>query len=694
MSSYLQRHAFLRLLCPLMIGIVCGDAYPYVLSLTYYGVLALLGVSALFVCYGCRRPHLFSLVLWLLLGSFGYFHASECWKETELSVADEAGIYKVRLLDVPEAKERSFSCRATLLESYRGDSVESNRGDGFLLLYFPKDTLSASLRRGDELLIHTRLAPPRNNGNPDEFDYERFLRRRGGAGTSYVPSNSWQRSGHHEHHSLRQDALDCRERVIALYRNLGFTGDELAVLQALTLGDKNDLSEEIVETYSVSGASHVLALSGLHVGFLYALLWFLVAPLWRWKGWLKLPLLLAIVLLMWGFAFLTGLSPSVVRSVLMVSIVAIGTLQYEKALTMNVMAAAAFLMLIINPLWLFDVGFQLSFSAVAAILLIQPALSSLWKPKNRLAGYVWDLMTVSVAAQIGTSPWVIFYFSRFSTHFLLTNLWVIPMVSLVLYASVLLLMLTPFPTLQYAFAPVVRWLIDAQNEGLRLIESFPYSSIDNIRLDRWEVLGLFLLLAAAGYCWRRFSFSRLILLLCLTGALTCYRMVLTYRNAPTRSVVFYNLRRSPAVHCIAPDGSSWLVGTDTLPDLKPFRRSLTPYWNRLQLATPLPVAEGYSHEQLSVEHRMLSFAGKRICLLYDDYWRHKQAKEPLPVDYLYVSRGYKGGIEELSTLFAIGTVVLDSSLSAFYRERIREDCTRLEIPCYDLSECGSRQFSL
>ena len=148
------------------------------------------------------------------------------------------------------------------------------------------------------------------------------------------------------------------------------------------------------------------------------------------------------------FCFFTGLSSSVVRSVVMFSLLAFAGLQLEKPLTLNTLAATAFLMLLCKPVWLFDVGFQLSFSAVAAIVLVQPKLYALWKVDNRFLRYLWGLMTVSVAAQLGTAPLVIFYFSRFSTHFLLTNLWVIPMVSLVLYSAVFLLMLTPLPFVQ------------------------------------------------------------------------------------------------------------------------------------------------------------------------------------------------------------------------------------------------------
>ena len=121
------------------------------------------------------------------------------------------------------------------------------------------------MKRGDELLVCTRLSPPANNGNPDEFDYARYLLRKGVSGTAYVRAGHWCAIGCDSTLTFRQQALECRSRLVALYRDMGFRGDELAVLSALTIGDKEELSESIVETYSVAGASHVLALSGLHI---------------------------------------------------------------------------------------------------------------------------------------------------------------------------------------------------------------------------------------------------------------------------------------------------------------------------------------------------------------------------------------------------------------------------------------------
>lgn len=272
-------------------------------------------------------------------------------------------------------KKNSILFRVALRGEVLKDTFLYNFSEKTFLFYFPKDSAAYSLKRGDELLVCTRLSPPANNGNPDEFDYARYLLRKGISGTAYVRAGHWCAIGCDSTLTFRQQALECRSRLVALYRDMGFRGDELAVLSALTIGDKEELSESIVETYSVAGASHVLALSGLHIGFISALLLFVLSPLWiRWR-FLKPFLFLSVILLLWGFAFLTGLSSSVVRAVVMCSFGLLSMLIPAcRKLTLNTLGVTAFLMLLFNPVWLFDVGFQLSFSAVAAIVLLQPGL--------------------------------------------------------------------------------------------------------------------------------------------------------------------------------------------------------------------------------------------------------------------------------------------------------------------------------
>lgn len=684
-----QRHPFLRLLVPLAVGIWCGDKFPHTFSLWSYSIVFFLLIIVFIVSNRHFSRWLYGVTISLFLFGIGFQLVSWQLGRTEYAFPDKEAVYKVRIQEEPEIKERSMQCHSVLVDEYRQDTTLHNRQGNLFLLYFPKDSLTSSLRRGDELLISARLSLPLNNGNPDEFDYARFLKRKGIAGTAYVAAGHWKVIGYDSSRTFRQMALDYREKIVACYRSLGFSKDELAVVSALTVGDKEELSDDIVETYSVTGASHVLALSGLHIGFIYALLYFFFSFLWKRWRYLKPFLLLGIIIFLWGFAFLTGLSSSVVRSVIMFSFLAVACLQPEKPLTLNTLAATAFLMLLYRPLWLFDVGFQLSFSAVVAIVVIQPKLYALWKVDNRFLRYVWGLVTVSVAAQLGTAPLVMFYFSRFSTHFLLTNLWVIPMVSLVLYSTVLLLMLMPFPFLQQAFAGVVEALVRIQNNVLHWIEQLPFASIDGIWMDVWEVVLFYLLVVMAYRVFSRCTARNVCLSLCALLVLVSYHTASAMLFTPHRCLEFYNVRGCPAVHCMTEGSHSWMVYADSLPDTARMQRTLSSYWNHLGLDEPYTVTKDFSMPGLSVRNQLLCYAGKRVCLLHDARWKDKVTNHPIPIDYLYISKGYKDNIKELSLLFSVKTVVLDSSLSAHNREKLIHECINLGISYFSLSEKGS-----
>ena len=656
------------------------------------GVLLLIGAYRFSTRRGVRS--LFGVTAFLLLFGIGGEAASRRCAETDFPFQPEAAIYQVQLETSPEEKPRSLLCRSFVTGVFEADTFRVYSRPFLFLLYFPKDSTASALRSGDKLLVHTRLFPPVNNGNPDEFDYARYLRRNGGSGSAYVPAGRWQVIGHDSLYTFQQQALQYRDRVTALYRRLGFQGDELAVLASLTVGARQEMSDEIVETYSVTGATHVLSISGLHVGFLYALIAFLLTLLWKRWRWLKPVLLLGTVILLWGFAFLTGLSSPVVRAVSMCMLWAFAFVQPDRPLALNTLAATAFFMLLWQPMWLFDVGFQLSFVAVASIVLLQPKLYCLWPVKNRFLRAVWGVMTVSIAAQIGTAPLVMYYFSRFSTHFLLTNLWVVPMSSLVLYAAVVLLLLTPFPVLQQAFAPLMEGLVYAQNEVLRWIEHFPFASIDHIWLDGWEVLLIYICIGLIYVAFIRFRPKQVYAVLAALLLAVGYHWRMNIQNAPRRSIEFYNVRQCPVVHCVESDGRSWLAGPDSLPDVSLLARSLEPHWNRLRLRPPVPVAGRYSYSGLFLDDGLLLYGGRTVCILSDDRWQGKTSAAPMPVDYLYVCRGYRGRLSDLDGLFAVRFVVFDASFTGYYRRRLADECIRRGIPYHLLDEQGALQVPL
>ena len=295
---------------------------------------------------------------------------------------------------------------------------------------------------------------------------------------------------------LRLRALKLRQQLVSRLMSTTAGHDELAVVVAMTLGDKSLLTKDVKDMYSVTAASHVLALSGLHLSILYGVIMLLLAPFRR-------RLLVQVLLLttIWTYTWLVGLSPSVVRAATMLSIYSIVTLLYRDRVSFNVLAFSAILMLIISPHSLLDVGFQLSYLSVAAILLFVPLLT--YAVRNtlirrwRLTSWLYDLLAVSVAAQLGTAPLVAYYFGRFSCLFLLSSLFAVPLVTLILWVALLFFLTAFLPAVQLWIGSVLTALARLLNGSLAAIASIPGASIEHLRPSVAQVIGCYILILVA-----------------------------------------------------------------------------------------------------------------------------------------------------------------------------------------------------
>lgn len=617
----------------------------------------------------------------------------------ETEFPKEEAVYRLRVNDFPEVRERTFLCRVWLKE--RHDSLGIHPVNKQAILYFQRDSLSSRLQMGEELWVRSRISPPVSARNFDEFDYARYLIRKGISGTGFVASGHWQFSECRKEKEgiatvLYRLAASYRTQIENLYRRLGIEGDELAVLSALTLGDKTDLSESVRESYSVAGVSHVLALSGLHIGLLYALAFFLLRPLLLGGQSGRVLRSLLLILLLWLFAFFTGLSPSVVRSAAMFSIWALADLCGRQSFSLNTLALTAWLMLLVRPVWLFDVGFQLSFAAVLSILLFQPFLFRLCPVRHRAGTYLWGLVSVSVAAQLGTAPLVLFYFSRFSTHFLLTNLLVVPLVTLILYAAVVLLLLTPMSGLQAVAAVGLERMLRMLNLLVRWVEQLPYASVDGIWLYPLEVAGCYLVLGAffCYLCHRRYA--RLVTALVLLAAWGAVHSFAVWTDRPRTSIVFYNVRGCPAVHCIESSGHSCIQYADSQSNRQRLRQTAANYWHHCHLYPPAEGSRDSVGQHFFRRQQLICWHGQRVCMVTDNRWKQQRTDDGAVcrVDYLYICKGYTGQLAALTRLFLPGCVILDSSLSDYRRNRLKEECQQNHLHFISLSDEGSVRFLL
>lgn len=455
-----EKAPLLPIVCSLIAGIVIGH------GLSVSGCLPSLGTSTLLLplligfvalvsltILARRYPLLQSLLIYCSMMALGVLLCLRATEQLSRTADSVERAYEVIVASEPAEKAKTMAVDVMLCKS--GEKVTC---------YIWKDEDSRQLRPGDGLLLKTKIEP----------GFQVYSLR------CYVSRWKWDYAAL----SLRSLSLTDRTRIRFLiwrhrllekYRLLGAADDAFAVLAAMTLGDKSALTKELKDTYSVSGASHVLALSGLHLSIIYLLLSGITFSRVRRRVWSQALIVLSI----WAFALLVGLPVSVVRSALMISIFALFSLSERPHLSVNLLCLAALIILLSSPLSLFDVGFQLSFMTVFSILVFTPLFTPV--TSSRLLRPLYSCLAVSVAAQIGSAPLVAFYFGRFSTYFLLTNLVVIPAAYLLLFGTLLMLLLPPL-------APVVVWLTHQLNSILTAITKLPMASLEGLRPSVVQVL--------------------------------------------------------------------------------------------------------------------------------------------------------------------------------------------------------------
>lgn len=343
-----------------------------------------------------------------------------------------------------------------------------------LRCYLWKEERSRALKLGDAIVIccngqAREAAPTVNKGI-----------HTGGTALTFVHRNEWYSGGNALQQMSRWQRtrlwfLKQRHKLLERYRDF-YTDDTYAVLAAMTLGDKSAQTNGLRETFAISGASHILAISGLHIGIVYMLLTWIM--LGRRRFWLSQVLTVSAI---WAFAMLTGLSASVTRAATMITIYALFAERGGRSSPINVLCFAAIVILVADVQTLFDIGFQLSFSAVLAILLFMPLLQKLYQPNCSILRWIWKLCLMSLSAQMGVAPLKAYYFGRFSTYFLLTNLLVIPAATFILYGALIALL---FPPASVALL----WVVQQMNSWLRLIASLPGASIDDLHPTKIQVL--------------------------------------------------------------------------------------------------------------------------------------------------------------------------------------------------------------
>ena len=505
-----------RLVIPLAAGIFFADTFrleigewPVTLMLS---LLVLLGVLLKVSPY--RWRWMFGAGVGVFLFLTGWMLVGHAWNRVKVDWPSESLVYRGVLKDSPIAKANSYRCHADV----SGKDV---------WLYFPKDSLSASLRVGDGILFRARIASPSNKDSLQTFDYARYLYHHGISGTGFVSSMAWEKVEVADK-NLKREALGIRERILEKYKEWGINEEVFPVLSALTLGYKGELDKDTRESYSAAGISHVLALSGMHVGIVWLLLDGMLSLLMRKRlKWLKCCLVVAAL---WMFAFVVGLEASVVRAVVMCMLMGLGSLSGSRPLSMNTLAIAALCMLLYHPFYLFDVSFQLSFVAVASIWLFYPVFSEGLFVKNRLGRRLWGVMSVSMAAQLGPAPLVMYYFSGISVWFVLANLVVALLVPFIIGGSILMVVMAPFAGIQVYVVQGLNLLVAGLNLVADYTARLPFATWAVDGMEVVEVVACYVVLAFGWMLWKTRIRRWLIRLLGAVACLLAFHLFVLMKN--------------------------------------------------------------------------------------------------------------------------------------------------------------------
>lgn len=447
----------------LSVGIFCGDRWP--VSPAWF---ALLATALLGAWYVRRRGQWQSVAVLLCVVALGGWRSSVVQQSHERVTWPDAVVgYEAVVMSELSEKAKTMGM----------DIVIAGRNGRLLKCYIAKDEHSRRLQIGDRLQLRSRIERV-SNWRHGSFNYRRYLETHGFAGQTFVRADNWQADGRSWQglgfwQQLRLRFLCYRHQLTERYRRMGARGDDYAVVAAMTLGDKSAMRRSLRDVYAVSGASHVLALSGLHLGIIYTLLSLLVVGRRR-----RFVSQVFIVLAIWAFALLVGLPASVVRSAVMISTYALLSIANRGRPSLNALSLAAILILTVNPDSLFDVGFQLSFAAMLAILTLLPLselmVSRQWLLDHPVLRWTLGLASTSLAAQIGVAPLVAYYFGRFSTYFLLTNFIVIPATIVILYLALASLLLP-------AVGGWLLWVVGSLNVVLTFMSSrLPLASIEGL----------------------------------------------------------------------------------------------------------------------------------------------------------------------------------------------------------------------
>ena len=688
-------YAMVRIAAFFITGVLLGIYRPDIISLNlatglFLSFLFLFAVGYFFLKKSAFRFMAVGVVGLCAVFVAGYvnllYHTETRNPNHLIQINSPVETFRAKVKTLPEEKVKSWKVEVVV------DAVKLKEGwtqaTGNVLIYISKKSDDIALRYGDQILIEgapIALEPP---GNPHEFDFKRFLSFRNIYHQQFVRSEQIKFIASAQRKGFLYYSQQARLWASAKMKEFVHGEQEQAIAMALVLGVTDGLDNDLQNAYSASGAMHVLAVSGLHVGIIYWMILLLLKPI---RSLARSAWLIAIISLvcLWAYAFVTGLSPSVLRAVTMFSFMAIAKPFSRSTNIYNTLAASAFILLIYNPYLIMSVGFQLSYLAVIGIVYLQRPLYNLWEAPNKFLDWCWSISCVSIAAQIATFALGLLYFHQFPVYFLFSNLFVIPGSFVVLVLGILLLAVSPFTSVAFIVGWLLEWTIKIVNIGVFAVEDLPYSLINGVYLTTFQC---WLLMGVISSFILLFEFRKFYYLI------TAFLLVLIYsgvqwqhynQDVLKKQLTIYKVNGHGVMEWID-DGRSYFYSDSSLVnDSERIRFHIRP--NRVASGVGSVTVNDSLFMKSSTGFRYFNFQNKKV--LWVDQ-KNCNLPDKVITDYLIIGNNAVSSLDKIQDRVDFQRLILDSSNSRTYSIKMLNEARSKNISVHSVVTQGAFSVTL
>jgi competence protein ComEC len=690
-GSFLKKTPFLRILLPLIAGIIV-EFYLQVHPLVSFGCFGF-GLVFLLLTKFLTFSKLYGLrwvsgigvsFIFFSIGSFLVYQKDITHNQNWIGKNyNKSNAVVVTIQEPLVRKAKSYKALATTENVFTKDSSTTVKGE--VLVYFQKDSTVPKLKYGSQILIYKSLQPIMNSGNPGGFDYKRYCAFQDIHYQVFLKAGDYKLLQSTKTNWFNQLLINTRSWVLSVLRKQINGKDEVAVAEALLIGYRDDLDRELVQSYSNTGVVHIIAISGLHLGMIYALLLWLLKPLKR-KRWNKFLQPVIILFVLWMFTFIAGAAPSIARSAVMFTCIIVGEALSKRTFIHNTLAAAAFILLTWNPFYLWDVGFQLSFAAVLSIVFFSKHINKWFYFRNKLLTWIWSLCSVTLSAQVLTLPLILYHFHQFPNLFLFTNIIIVPLSGVILFAELLLLVTSFIPYVSTFIGRITESLIGTMNSLIERTDRIPFSISDGIQVNIPQSILIYGAVCCAAI-WllqkkKQMMFAALAMMIGFFGL----RSIEIIRVNQQQKLIVYNVPQHTAIDVVEGNKYHFIGDSDLRNDgfLRNFLLRPSRIVNRMD--------EGLL-TTLATSNTMIMSNEKKIIILDAPLFYDKPV-EKIKADAIIITKNPKLYINQVMKQYNCKLLVFDATNPLWKIRLWKKDCDSLHLRFHSVPEQGAFEMDL